>query len=516
STAEKYSIENPGIVLKPSVTPVNFDYSVSGDKLLISLDESDPAAVENCILDISVRNLIDRNGNVMASPVTWSLFVDRNQIVWDQRSVTLEGSPGDDLTFSAKILNQGGENTGFRLTGLPLWLTASPETGIIGPDSEQEVIFTVNPGLNIGDYQEPVHLVTDFGFNEVLLLDLKIRANLPKGWQFEPTDFQYTMNLIGELKMDGLYSRDQEDLVGVFVNDSLRGFAHLEYQEVYDNYQVFLSIYSNQLSGETLDFRIWDASEGKVLNEVTIDGETLTFTENKVIGSPIAPALIASGNSLQRQIEIPKGWKWISFNLSSKALDRTSRLFAKHQNTEGDRILSADQVDIYDEVNDLWLGNIAGDNLPPGTGGFDLTSSYRIYASENTQLTFSGRPLQLHDERISLFSPQSTRNPREWNWISYLGQENMEVNEALASLYPQAGDIIKSQYAFAIFDPVLKWVGNLEFLQPGEGYLIRVSEDQDLIYPASGLIIANRNEQKEEPLYKSSSLNPHQYEGTMS
>ena len=515
SDAEAYSNENPEIILKPTETPVNFDYSVSGNQILISLDEDNPAVVENCILDISIRNLIDKNGNVMESPVTWSAFVDRNQIVWDQRTIKLEKEPGEKLSFTANVVNQGGENTSFRIQGLPLWLTASPSSGLVGPDSRQEIIFTVNPGLNIGDYQEPIHLVTDFGFNESLLLDMQVRADLPKDWSFNPADYQYTMNLIGQAKIDNIYSRDPEDIIGAFVNDTLRGLASLEYQDVYDNYQVFLSVYSNELSGEELDFRIWDASEGKVLNNIKADGETVSFVENAIIGSPANPVTFEAKNSVLRQIDIPRGWKWISFNLNSDDLSRTRNLFKNQENEDGDRILSADEVDVYDGVNDLWLGKIAGDNLPPGVGGYDVHQSYRVYADKETQLTISGDPLELSTQAINLYSPVSSVNATEWNWISFLGQDNMEVNEALASLNPAAGDLIKSQYAFAIYDPVLKWVGNLRFLQPGEGYLIKISTDQQLIYPASGLITGARmqNELQESILLE---LNPHKFKDNMS
>lgn len=516
SAAPLYSNENPEIILKPTETPVNFDFSVSGNSILISLDEDNPAVVENCILDISIRNLIDKNGNVMESPVTWSAFVDRNQIVWEERTIRLEKEPGEKLSFTTNVVNQGGENTGFQIKGLPLWLKAEPATGLIGPDSRQEIVFTVNPGLNIGDYQEPIHLVTDFGFNESLLLDMQVRSALPKEWAFNSADYQYTMNLIGLVKADNVFSRDSEDVVGAFVSDTLRGMASLRYQEVYDNYQAFLSVYSNKLSGEEIEFRVWDASEGKVLNNIKVDGELITFLENAILGSPADPAIFEARNSVLRQIDIPKGWKWISFNLNSEELQRTRNLFQNQQNMDGDRILSADEVDVYDGINDLWLGKIAGDNLPPGTGGYDLHQSYRIFADRETQLTISGDPLELTTQVINLYSPQSTSKARDWNWISFLGQENMEVNEALASLQPQAGDVIKSQYAFAIFDPVLKWVGNLDFLQPGEGYLIRVSTDQQLIYPASGLITGAKNAVQNKQLRALAHINPHQYEHNMS
>ena len=102
------------------------------------------------------------------------------------------------------------------------------------------------------------------------------------------------------------------------------------------------------------------------------------------------------------------------------------------------------------------------------------------------ELAFKGIPVDAPATPISLQS--SGENGLKWNWISFLGQDNMDINEALASLQPSAGDIIKSQHSFAIYDPALKWIGNLEYLQPGEGYMIKVATDQELVFPESGLI----------------------------
>ncbi|PIB34109.1 hypothetical protein BFP72_01040 [Reichenbachiella sp. 5M10] len=519
STGEQYSVENPDIVLKPNETPVYFNYSVNGDKIIITLDEDSPETIENCILDISVRGLVDQNGNVMKSPVTWSAYVDRNQVSWEDRTVSLQKLIDEPLSFTSTLINEGGENQSFVVDNLPTWLSATPSSGVIAPEGEEDIVFTVNAGLNIGEYQEAIHLRTDFGFNETLLLDLKVSRSLPDDWVFSPEDFQYTMSFIGQVKIGEVYSVDDEDVVGVFVNDELRGMATLSYQEVYDTYQVFLSAYSNALSGEELEFRIWDASEGKVLNHIAtpqIPSDPVWFIQNEIYGSPSTPIVFLSNEHVVTTVNIPKGWKWVSFSLDSDDLTRSSRLFAGQPLTSGDRIIGMDGLDIYDQENELWIGSLAGDNLPVGQGGLDVTKSYRVFSANTQRISFSGQPVDTQVSQIPLYSPTSESLAREWNWVSFLGQENMEINEALASLQASDGDIIKSQYAFAIYDPVLKWIGNLKYLSPNEGYVMKVSEDQQLVFPQSGLINASSRTNQVTAIYEQSGLDPHQYRDNMS
>ncbi|MEM9339616.1 MAG: T9SS type A sorting domain-containing protein, partial [Bacteroidota bacterium] len=513
------SPENPGIVLKPYETKVYFNYAVSGDKVIITLDEDNPASVENCILDISVENLVDRNGNIMKSPATWSVFVDRNQVTWNDRSIALEKKVNEPLKFRSTMTNSGGETRDFVIDNLPPWLTAAPMSGSIDPDSEQEVVFTVNAGLNIGEYQQPIHLRTSFGFNEGLLLNLKVLAELPESWTFQPEDFQYTMSFIGQIKIKDHFSVDDEDQIAVFVNDSLRGLAPIQYQEVYDNYQAFLSVHSNDPGGnEILEFRIWDASEGRVLTGIVvpeIEQDPILFAQNEIYGRPSRPVTFLSADKVLTTMNLPKGWKWVSFNLETNAMARTRNLFEGQQLRDGDRLLSIDAVDIYDAQNDLWIGNLAGDNLPPSTGGIDVKQGYRVYLDEPLKIQLTGRPVNTLEETIHLYSTNSLIKPTMWNWISFLGQDNREINEALASVQAEDGDIIKSQYAFAIYDPALKWVGNLTYLAPGEGYLIQVGSDQQLTFPENGLINATQRTSRSKMMYEEANLDPHSYRETM-
>lgn len=59
-----------------------------------------------------------------------------------------------------------------------------------------------------------------------------------------------------------------------------------------------------------------------------------------------------------------------------------------------------------------------------------------------------------------------------WNWISYLLEEEVAIEEALANLVPCDGDMIKSQNSFSVYDANTGgWSGDLRTMIPGEGYV---------------------------------------------
>ena len=62
----------------------------------------------------------------------------------------------------------------------------------------------------------------------------------------------------------------------------------------------------------------------------------------------------------------------------------------------------------------------------------------------------------------------------------------MTVDEALAAAHPQAGDIVKSQTAMAIYGPY-GWEGSLKALEGGRGYLYFSSDgsEKSFLYPTA-------------------------------
>ena len=72
------------------------------------------------------------------------------------------------------------------------------------------------------------------------------------------------MNIIGKIKINGVFSEDRYTKVAAFVGNELRGVANLNYDASFDDYFLYLNIFSNNATGEDISFKIWDASQGKI------------------------------------------------------------------------------------------------------------------------------------------------------------------------------------------------------------------------------------------------------------
>lgn len=64
-----------------------------------------------------------------------------------------------------------------------------------------------------------------------------------------------------------------------------------------------------------------------------------------------------------------------------------------------------------------------------------------------------------------------TLNPG-WTWISYSRADTLDFSTALGTFTPMEGDIIKSQYGFAMYQEG-QWSGGISHFYPGLGYIYR-------------------------------------------
>ncbi|MGB0525835.1 MAG: T9SS type A sorting domain-containing protein, partial [Flammeovirgaceae bacterium] len=354
---------------------------------------------------------------------------------------------------------------------LPLWLTASPQSDTLDPQATQTITFTVNEGLNTGNYQEDLFLSSDFGFDEKLTLSLRVFEPLPDAWEVDPTQFQFSMNIIAQVKIDGRISNDPNDVVVVFVNGEARGRINLEYVPAYDNYQAFLTIYSNSQSGEVLDIKVWDDSKGQVFTDIT---PTYTFSSNANFGQPANPQVLETGSEIEEKLEIPSGWKWVSFNLSTPDLSDVNLILSELSPQDGDLIKGRLHFDQYSAADGTWLGTITNN------GGLQNEQMYRLHMGNAGTIVYEGTPA------VPAMTPITIK--RGWNWIGFVSNQNLAVNEALSGFNATDGDIIKSQYLLAVYDANFGWIGNLDFLIPGEGYMLNAQNAGTLVYPESSAI----------------------------
>ena len=82
-------------------------------------------------------------------------------------------------------------------------------------------------------------------------------------WRVNSSEFQYTMTVTAFLNLEGRTLSSEQDMVGAFVGDEVRGGANLIYVEGVDRYLAYLTIYANQES-DIIEFKIYDSSNNKI------------------------------------------------------------------------------------------------------------------------------------------------------------------------------------------------------------------------------------------------------------
>ncbi len=479
--AVNYDTDVPTIKPEREVLSFPVNRVINGDEMIISPVVSDPASIEGQILDITVHRMFDAAGNSQESPITWTAFVQKNDVRWFAPGfndvIEIIKEEGEDASFDITIVNQGGQNQPYTIDNIPSWLDIPNAAGTLTPSSTITLTASINNTIGAGDYVEDLFLVTDFGLDQKLQLDVKVLAIDPV-WAVNPNDYQYSMNIIGKVNVDGAFSGDVFDKVGAFVDGAARGEANLVYNAGYEEYFVFLTLYSNLSAGENVTFRIWDASQGSVL-PATIDGDAgLVFSENAVLGSLSDPAIFENTGTYIQNMSLNPGWTWISFNVNDNDFQDIDELTTDLSLVTSDRILSSSPdeqfIELYYEDpgnpdNSGWDGTISSN------GGLNSNQMFKVFTATQQPLTIEGPAV---DIEALIFDVQVG-----WNWLPYPFNSNHSVNEALSTLELSDGDVIKSQTQFAVYDPLNGWSGSLTTLNGGRGYMIRSAIAQDFSYP---------------------------------
>ena len=117
----------------------------------------------------------------------------------------------------------------------------------------------------------------------VLVLTAISFISFAQPWTVNPADYEFTMNIIGQVSISGTIEDNASNYVGAFVDEVCVGVCSPV--EDAGEYKLFyLTVYSNQSSGETVEFKFIDASE----NEISISN-TIVFESDGIIGDADAP-----------------------------------------------------------------------------------------------------------------------------------------------------------------------------------------------------------------------------------
>ena len=449
-----------------------YDFVVNNDALIINLKEP-YERIEKTIVKFTVDGVRDKNGNEILSPITWSAYIDRNQLKWSDNALTVVKKLNEEKTIKVKALNKGGSIEHFTVENLPSWLEAEPASGTIDPTSSADILLTIDPSLNIGTYDETLYLRGDNNVVEALQLTVKVEGEKPE-WTVNPADFKYNMSVFGKLYINKVYSSDDEDMLAAFSGGKCVGVCYNRYYKQNDMYYAMLTVYSNDVNGSDLEFRIWDASTGQTY--IAQSEKPISFENNAVVGSPSQPVLFTAKDYRVQNITLNEGWTWISTNIASDKLSDLNKLLADGKWTSDDQVKSEQYGFASWTKRNGWVGQLTE---------IDNDQMYLVHSSAPQNLHISGPAVDPTSHKLTIRGAKEDGTPR-WNYISYLPSDNFTLKEALAGYDAKEGDIVKSQTQVAMYSGNLGWIGSLTYMENGKGYMLQrqSQDDAQLQYPS--------------------------------
>ncbi|MBK9734486.1 MAG: T9SS type A sorting domain-containing protein [Saprospiraceae bacterium] len=468
-----------GSTLKDAATDsiIGITRSCVENKIVLTPDFAN-SEFENKILRAELHNIEDLVGNKNMYE-QWEFYVDRNELGWLTDSISLTKYGDQTKTITANIHNRGGYPVPYTITA-PDYIRVTPNRGTMVANEVETISFTVDSLVQLGEFSDSIIMHTETGINtffmggdEILNMHTRVICR-PDKWVINPdgfnsAGFSYSMNYTLELNIEGTLSTDEEDIVGAYVGPALRGVSKVKFYPELNKYLAFLTVYSNVANGETVEFQIWDASQCKLYASTL---ENFEFLADDIIGSPLVPQVIHTNNQLLRKIYIHPGWNWISFNLDLLTPDINGGL-SSLTNPTASLIKSQTDFSVFATSTQSWVGSLDSLFSFPmyqyNTPAYDSISMVGAFLDPET-------PMHLH---------------AGWNWIGYLPHQGLSITEALSTLSPQTGDIIKSQITFAQYVDNIGWVGNLNYLNAPNGYLIKLNTADTLAYPDPLGIVGN-------------------------
>ena len=468
--------QNPNTTLRRLDTDALIPIGATCDGRTVVLSPQDATALddlEGVTLQVTMEEWTDLGGNAIENPVSWQFDVQRSAFIWSPTAVSTTLEVGTTGAFVATLTNgEPTDGVDFTLASDSDWLVPNVTNGSIPAQSQATIDFTVQNLTAVGEHTGRVTATSSTGDESVLVVTATAfdECDVPV-WDVNPADFQHNMTLTAQLFVSGVVSTDEQDMVAAFVNGQIRGVAPItaidaDGNEEPDGNRVNMVIYSNQESGEQVTFSTFDASQCDVH---TTSSLTLTFDASAVNGTPEQPVTLQAPrpDAVPGDVALSSGWTWFSINVVPPD-PRVSSILANVPATEANVIKSQRFFSLFDPTAG-WVGTL---------GDLDPREGYLIRLDQSHNLGLVGTPVDVATMPIDLVSG--------WNWIGYMPQNALGVNEALDALTPATNDIIKSQFEFAQFVSGSGWIGSLTQMEPGLGYQIRMAQDDVLTYPDAG------------------------------
>ncbi|MCR5532882.1 MAG: LamG domain-containing protein [Paludibacteraceae bacterium] len=461
---------------------IAFSFAGKDNQVLVNINEL-ASRINRRNIYVTLRDVEDKNGNAMASPATAVYFVNNSTLRWTEKRVDRTTFYGNEEQVYFELENISATSHTFTIENCPKWLTLDTYTDVITAQNKVTIMGTINKGLNVGTYDEVLYLTDENGVSEPLYFTLTVEGEQPE-WtnNIDHELLQNSMNIIGRVFVRGEIDIDNRDIVGAFDRlGKCHGFANIHYSAQTGESNLYLTVYDNRVSGNDLYFKLWQYSTGRemMLTMPTDDNpvrDAIPFQSGAVMGTDV-PVRFEADNKYVQTFHLKEGWNWISFNVTNAERLNLNTLLDGLPWKEGDVLTDMNSTATFIYRDGHWLAS-TGKNY-----AISPKCAYAVKVSEKTSFPIAGNIIRQMDLRtISVKSG--------WNGIGYTPMYNLPVETALSDYFDKAqpGDVIKSHNEFAYFTKVAgvgRWKGSLEYMKPGEGYMLLRKADNDtkFIYP---------------------------------
>ncbi len=473
---------------------IKFSYVTDGNNLLVNLDMPD-YQLEKTNVYLTVKDVADLQGNLMASPLVTNFYVYRNPLRWKTRRESVEAMYGEGATLDVTLENLSGKSQTFNLEGLPTWITASHTSGTISALSEETLRLTISPYINIGDFEEVLYIVGENGTTEPLPLEIHIRGEEPD-WAVSDAlkDKNTMMHIVARVRIDGVIAHDADDVLAAFgTGHQVLGVAHFDVDQTNSANEAlaYLNVYNLKDEPTPLHFEFYDASTGRIhvvmpKKETTYLSlnDTIYFKADTIVGSAKTPVLMSETGQEVQALHLQEGWNWLSFYIEPEEATISNLLnsAATWNVGEGLEVINSKGKPYLFTYKSIMDPDDPYSNLYYWDKGETLIQlnpmlMYRLYTTAPKTAYLSG-----------YMSYASITLHKGWNRIGYISPLNLPVSTALAGYTDAAseGDMVKSQSEFAVLNIDAQgnrvWKGSLKFMRTGEGYMLRRNAEESFTF----------------------------------
>ena len=338
-------------------------------------------------------------------------------------------------------------------------------------------------------------------------------------WTPNPGISQYNMSVTADIQIENVPANNLNIELGAFCNGELRGSARLQYISAVDKLVYLLTVYGE--NDDEISFRLYDHTSGREMDYMTY--QTISYINNGTVGNYDEPHVInfiskipvtltcniegagtlygagyyVPGETVSIQAYDNFGFVFNSWTLNEDVVTTDSYYtFVVEDNTEYNFVANYDVAHERSLVKGWnWYStylNIDGEEgldmikEALGNNAKQIKDQVGFITYEHSQ--WLGALTEASTEKMYMIEMNNAANmlitgpavnaekypitvKNNWNWIGYPVKMTMPINKALEGIDAKHGEYFKSQAGFSQYYEGSGWLGALQVLEPGQGYM---------------------------------------------